>query len=165
MPVLTAPTCFLAASCGDCARVPAVCFLRNFWPQTSKVVKPWKDLATCAKGAAVASRRSSVCNLRLPRVTFLHRHFFSSLLPVVAVVGSHPSACCASSGQSVAKSLKPARTCLFEQNGQPVLVGGVLFKTLASQVCPFSQRHFRFCLLLLVTVLGSHPSASAATSG
>ena len=81
---------------------------------------------------------------------------------ITTVAGSHPCACAASSGLVVARSLNPANTFLFEQIGHPLPRDRL--SRVAYQVCP--SEHFHRVVLpeFATTVVGSHPSACAASS-
>ena len=83
----------------------------------------------------------------------------------MTVVGSHPSACAASSGFFVAKSLKPTSNFLFAQTGQPLFLVPVRCSGEIFQEWPSEHFHRYLLLLPAPTNLGSHPSASFAISG
>jgi hypothetical protein len=94
----------------------------------------------------------------------LHFQFRLVLDPGRTVVGSHPSACAASSGLIVARSLKPASARLPEQKGQPKFFA-VISPTAHCHVWPWLQIQSNFFLLCDETVEGSQPFAIAATRG
>ena len=81
----------------------------------------------------------------------------------MTVDGSHPSACVASSGFNVARSLKPTRTRCPEQNGHPEPTERS--PTRASHWCPCAHRQDNFITEPEVKFDGSQPSACAASSG
>ena len=92
-----------------------------------------------------------------------HDHPTALELPADTNVGSQSSACAATSGWVVARSLKPERTFHPEQTAQPRV--RTRSATTPSNSCPAEHRQRSLCLDPARIIVGSNPSASAATPG
>ena len=120
--------------------------------------------ATCEYklGAPSKSDRASHWYIRCNNPKTQHRHKCDA--PERKCASDPRAASAATSGYLDCKSLKPARTSLFEQKGQPVAREDVRVETVAfhSWQC-FAHFHGISLLLPAMTVVGSK-SASAARS-
>ena len=94
----------------------------------------------------------------------LHIQLFFVFEPAMIIVGSHPFASAAISGNLVCRSLNPANICWLEHIGHPLFRDVRLF-TVASQVCPKLHIQLFFLFEPGIIFTGSHPFASAAISG